>query len=350
LSPLPPLPPFKRRTAFHCGGSDKVLSNHIRHVIREYLSWCCSVQRVKFGVQALQGMPDYATLRRVVLECDRLGFDSAWVYDHLHFTYGPTLECWTVLSALAEATHRIRVGPLVTCNIFRNPSLLAKMAATVDVISNGRLNFGIGACWHEAEAVAYGMPFPTGRVRVDMLDEALSVMTKLWTEDEVTFKGAHYSVKKAACIPKPVQKPHPPILIGGGGNKMLKLIDKYADAWNSGFVSAEGFKKEAARLQRACKEVGRNHSEIENTFQSRVVVAENRAEALKRAEKWREERKGTPEDPDWKFAIKGSPEDCTKTIETYVEAGIAHFTLLFAGTAELEPLRIFAERVMPSFR
>lgn len=188
------------------------------------------MEKVKFGVQSLQGMPDYSTLRKVVLECDHLGFDSVWVYDHLQFTYGPTLECWTVLSALAEATSRIRIGPLVTCNAFRYPSLLAKMAATVDMISDGRVNFGIGAGWHEDEATAYGISFPRAGIRVEMLDEALSIIKKLWTEDKVTFKGKHYSVDNDVCLPKPVQKPHPPILVGGSGDKMLRLIARHANA------------------------------------------------------------------------------------------------------------------------
>lgn len=295
-------------------------------------------------------MPDYSTLKKVVLECDRLSFDSVWIYDHLQFTYGPTLECWTVLASLAEATHTIRIGPLVTCNVFRCPSLLAKMAATVDMISSGRLNFGIGAGWHEAEAVAYGIPFPRGSTRVEMLDEALLIIKKLWTETEVTFKGKYYSVNKAVCLPKPVQKPYPPILVGGGGDKMLRVIAKHADAWNSGFISPEGFTEEVRRLERACKEIGRNRIEIENTFQSRVIIAENDEEALKRAEKWREERNGKPEDPDWKFAIKGSPETCVKILKTYVDVGVSHFTLLFADSVQLKPLELFASKVIPKFR
>jgi len=301
-------------------------------------------------VQALQGMPDYSTLKKVVLECDGLGFDSVWVYDHLQFTYGPTLECWTVLSALAEATGRIRIGPLVTCNAFRYPSLLAKMASTIDMISGGRLYFGIGAGWHEAEAVAYGIPFPKGGVRVEMLDEALQIMKRLWTEDEVTFKGKYYAVNKAVCLPKPVQKPHPPILVGGGGDKMLRVIAKYANAWDGGFVDPEGFKEEIRRLEQACKEVGRDRSTIENTFQSRIIIAENEEDALKRTEQWREERKGNPDDPDWKFAIKGSPKTCAKMLETLVDVGVTHFTLLFADASKLEPLRLFANEVMSEFQ
>ena len=308
------------------------------------------MRKVKFGVQALQAMPDYATLRKVVLECERLDFDSVWVYDHLQFTYGPTLECWTVLSALAEATREIRIGPLVTCNAFRYPSLLAKMAATVDMISNGRLNFGVGAGWHEAEAKAYGIAFPRPGERVEMVDEAIAIMKKLWTGEEVTFKGKHYSVEKALCIPKPVQTPHPPILIGGGGDKMLRVIARHADAWDGGFSSPEGFRKEFARLENACKEVGRDYREIENTFQSRIIIAEKDADALKRAEQWREERKGSAEDPDWKFAIKGSPKTCAEQLKEYVNAGVTHFTLLFADTAKLKPLQLFADEVIQEFQ
>ena len=308
------------------------------------------MEKVKFGVQALQGIPDYSTLKKVVVECDSLGFDSVWVYDHLQFTYGPTLECWTVLSALAEATRRIRIGPLVTCNLFRYPSLLAKMAATVDTISNGRLNLGIGACWHETEAAAYGISFPKGGARVDMLDEALTIITKLWTGEEVTFKGKYYSVNKAVCLPKPVQKPRPPILVGGGGDKMLRLIAKHADAWNSGFVSPEGFKGEIARLEKACEEVCRDRGTIENTFQSRIIIAEDDESTCKRAEQWREERGGKPDDSDWKLAIKGSPETCVEMLKDYVDVGVTHFTLLFADVMELKPLRLFANEVMPKFR
>jgi F420-dependent oxidoreductase-like protein len=308
------------------------------------------MEKIKFGVQALQAMPDYATLRKVVLECDRLGFDSVWVYDHLQFTYGPTLECWTVLAALAEATHNIRIGTLVTCNAFRYPSLLAKMAATVDMISNGRLNFGIGAGWDEVEAAAYGIPFPRAGIRVEMLDEALQIIKGLWTQDEVIFKGKYYQLDKAVSLPRPVQKPYPPILIGGGGDKMLRLIAKHANAWNSGFVSPEGFREEIARLEKACKETGRDRNEIENTFQSRTVIAEKDENAFERAEEWREERKGAVDDPDWKFAIKGSPKTCEKVLQTYVDVGVTHFTLLFADPATLKPLQLFANEVIPMFR
>jgi alkanesulfonate monooxygenase SsuD/methylene tetrahydromethanopterin reductase-like flavin-dependent oxidoreductase (luciferase family) len=223
------------------------------------------------------------------------------------------------------------------------------MAATVDTISNGRLNFGIGAGWHEAEATAYGIPFPKAGARVEMLDEALTVMKKLWTEDKVTFKGKYYSVDNAVSLPRPVQKPYPPILVGGGGDKMLRVIAKHANAWNCGFESLEDFKKEIARLETACREVGRDRNEIENTFQTRVVIAEIEEDALNRAEQWCEERQGKSDDPDWKFAVKGSPETCTKMLKAYVNAGVTHFTLLFADASTLKPLQLFADKVIPEF-
>lgn len=306
--------------------------------------------KVKFGVQVLQGMPDYESLKKVVSECERLGFDSVWVYDHLHFTYGPTLECWTVLSALAEATKRIRLGSLVTCNVFRPPALLAKMVATTDMISKGRLNLGIGAGWYKEEALSYGISFPKGGMRVDMLDEALQLMKALWTKDEATFVGKYYSLNKAVCSPKPLQKPYPPILVGGGAPKMMRVIAKHADAWDLGFSTPREIKAFRAQLDEVCKEVGRDPRAIENTYQSRVIMAETDSLALERAERWREERHGKADDSDWKVAIKGSPETCAKTIKTYVDAGITHFTLLFADVAKLEPLQLFSKTVIPEIK
>jgi alkanesulfonate monooxygenase SsuD/methylene tetrahydromethanopterin reductase-like flavin-dependent oxidoreductase (luciferase family) len=224
------------------------------------------------------------------------------------------------------------------------------MAATVDMISNGRLNLGIGACWHKEEALAYGIPFPGGSERVEMLDEALTVMKQLWTKDEAEFTGKYYSVNRATFLPKPVQKPYPPILIGGGGAKMLRVIAKHADAWDIGFSTPDEIKGQLVRLREACNEVGRDPNDIENTYQGRVVIAEKDEDALAEAEKWREERHAKKDDWDWKTAIVGSPEKCVDTLKSLVNVGVSHFTLLFADVATLDPLRIFARRVIPEFR
>ncbi|MGH7342594.1 MAG: TIGR03560 family F420-dependent LLM class oxidoreductase, partial [Candidatus Rokuibacteriota bacterium] len=192
-------------------------------------------KRILFGIQTTPQDFTYDQLVTIWKDADALGFDSAWVFDHLipilgADTDGPCLEGWTLLSALAAETERIRIGALVTGNTYRNPALLAKMAATVDHISNGRLYLGIGAAWFEFEHEAYGFPFYTAKGRAERLDEALQVIKKLWTEDHPSFAGKFYTLKNAPFAPKPVQKPHPPIIVGGQGEQwIMPLVGRYAD-------------------------------------------------------------------------------------------------------------------------
>ena len=308
------------------------------------------MEKIKFGLQNSWGQADYSALKTIAAECDRLGFDSVWFYDHLQFPNYPVLECWTVLSALATATQKVQIGSLVTCNFFRYPSLLAKMAATVDIISNGRLIFGIGAGFNESEATAYGIPFPKARPRNEMLDEAISIVKRLWTEEEVDFKGKHYTLNKAVCAPKPVQKPHPPLWVGGKSEKVLMITAKHADAWNGVFISPDELRQKIARLEQACKEVNRDFQTLEITLMIRIIIAENDTDALKKAEWWREERKGKQTDPQWKYAIVGSPETCSNVLRSYVDLGVTHFNLLFEDAEKLNSLRIFAKEVLPEFQ
>src|SRR5438874_6983696 len=183
---------------------------------------------VKFGVLVPQGwhidlesIPDpeekFEAMIRVGVEAEKLGFDSIWLYDHFHTVPYSTLEtnfeCWISTAALARATSRVRVGQLVTCNNYRSPSLLAKMASTVDVLSHGRLDFGIGAGWYEEEYQAYGYPFPDAPTRLRMMREAIQIILKMWTEEEAHFEGKYYQVRGAINQPKGVQKPHIPMLI-----------------------------------------------------------------------------------------------------------------------------------------
>ncbi|HJX23270.1 MAG TPA: LLM class flavin-dependent oxidoreductase [Candidatus Bathyarchaeia archaeon] len=184
---------------------------------------------IKFGFQHRSYTRDGAgskmlqALEKWVQYAEVKGFDSFWVMDHFIQTpfagmpQEPVLEGWSALSALAAVTERIRLGTLVTGNIYRNPALLAKIGATVDVISNGRLNMGIGAGWYKAEAVAYGFPFYTGRERLKRLEEALQIIKGMWTNGSFSFEGKYYATRDAMCFPKPIQQPHPPIMVGGGG-------------------------------------------------------------------------------------------------------------------------------------
>ena len=184
---------------------------------------------IRFGIQTPQEGCTYEALATHWREADALGFDSIWIDDHFYPVVRPRaeaqMEAWTLLAALARETTRIRIGILVGCNSYRSPAVVAKMAATVDVLSGGRLIHGMGAGWFESEYRGYGFEFPSVGRRLAQLDEALTVQKLLWSEEEASFGGRFYRLENAVCNPKPVQRPHPPILIGGGGEKTLLRND-----------------------------------------------------------------------------------------------------------------------------
>lgn len=188
--------------------------------------------KIKFGVLVPQENETYETIKSVALASEQQGFNSFWFNDHLCISSKPWLDCWVLTASIASITNTIKLGQLVTCNAFRSPALIEKMAASIDVVSNGRLEFGIGAGWHEKEQVAYGYEFDNAVVRIERLREAILFIKKLWTEDKVSMKGKYYTLDDATCNPKPVQKPHPPILIGGCGPKLLKVVAELGDACN----------------------------------------------------------------------------------------------------------------------
>jgi F420-dependent oxidoreductase-like protein len=195
---------------------------------------------------------------------EELGLDSVWDCDHFvqpsHPT-GPYFEGWTLLAGLAAVTSRIRIGVLVSCNTFRHPALLAKEAVTVDHISNGRLELGLGAGWYEPEHAMYGIDFPSRGQLVERFEEAVEIVDRLMRNEVVTFEGKHYSLRMAEFRPRPVQTPRPPLTIGAHGPRMLKLCARYADAWNS-FGSVEEIRTRNLILNEKCAEVGRDPKEI----------------------------------------------------------------------------------------
>lgn len=216
----------------------------------------------------------YADMERFWRDADECGFYAIWNYDHF---YGlgaqstdfatDTLEGWTTLAAMAAIVKRARIGCMVTGVTYRHPAVLANMATTVDHISGGRLEFGIGAAWHEAEHAAYGISFPSAGTRIAMLDEAVTVVRALWTEDVANFDGAHFSLKDALCNPKPVQRPHPPIVIGGTQPKMLRLIARQADEWNAVTFDPATWIEQNKQLDEACAEIGRDPAAIRRGIQ-----------------------------------------------------------------------------------
>ena len=194
--------------------------------------------KVRFGVQTGQQETTWPQLRETWLELEELGFDDLWVYDH-YLPTGTTLEdgdvtdAWSLLAALSQVVKQPRLGTLVTSATFRHPAALAKIAATVDHASNGRVILGIGAGWHQPEHHAYDIPFPGIGERIRRLEETIRVIRLLWTEERADFDGRYFQLRNAPFQPKPIQKPHPPILVGGAGEKLtLPLVARVADDWN----------------------------------------------------------------------------------------------------------------------
>jgi F420-dependent oxidoreductase-like protein len=222
---------------------------------------------------------DYPVMEAFWRAADDLGFHSVANYDHFYGLVDhtvPTWEGWTSLAAMAAVVRRARVSCMVTGVTYRNPAVLAKMAVTVDHISGGRLDFGLGAGWHEAEHDGYGIEFPGAAERVAMLDEALTIIRRLWTEETVTFDGTHYRVHDAIANPKPLQRPHPPIVVGGEKPKMLRVIARHADEWN---VPSHGdvalWAATSGRLDDACAEIGRDPAQIRRSVQLFIQPAQD---------------------------------------------------------------------------
>jgi F420-dependent oxidoreductase-like protein len=312
-------------------------------------------KKVSFGVflpfYAFQGRALFASLftriRDVALECERLGYHSVWLDDHLMYGNKPILECWSTLAALSTVTTHIRLGTMVSCNSFRHPALLAKIAAAVDVISGGRLEFGIGAGVQKAEHRAYGFPFPAGGVRIERMKEAVEIIKKMWSEEKASYVGKHYSIKEAVCEPKPLQKPHPPITIGGSGEKLtLKVTAQHADRYDWGYVpSLELYKNKLKVLESHCSTVGRDFREIERSCWpgGQVVIARNRGEL--RGKIVREKPKIIALKDFEKTSLIGTPDECMSKLQSYVDLGVTHFMLFFGDLPNLSSLRLFAETV-----
>lgn len=295
----------------------------------------------------LVGIPDpagaYEAMSRVAQEAETLGFHSVWLYDHLH-TIPPavqeiTFECWTSMAALARDTKRVRIGQMVTCNSYRNPALLAKMASTVDALSHGRLVLGIGAGWYEQEYLAYGYPYPSSGVRLRQLGEAVQVILAMWTQDEAYFEGTYYQVKGAINQPKGVQKPHIPLLIGGEGEKVtLRLVAQYADACNiSGGIA--NIKHKLAVLKQHCQEVGRDYESIKRTtLIDHCAIAGTEEEAIAKL------TPGQRAHLDILRATEliGTPAMIRQRLAEYEEAGIQEIIIRFVDATQLESLRLFA--------
>lgn len=313
---------------------------------------------VRFGIFVPQGwrmdlseiadpVEQYEAMTRVAQAADALpAYDSIWVYDHFHSIPTPELqtvfECWTITAALARDTKRVNVGQMVTCNGYRNPALLAKMASTVDVLSHGRLYCGLGAGWYEHEWRAYGYGFPETRERMRAFSEAVQIVTKMWTEEYPVFTGEHYTIDKPINEPKGVRKPHPSLWIGGGGEKVtLRLVARYGDACNV-FGETDMIRHKYAVLREHCEAVGRPYDDIIRSTSLEDVVllrpGEDRDAAIERA------HSATG------VSFAGTSDQLAERIQSLVDAGVNYVLISFPGVAyDHEPLHRFAEEVIPRF-
>jgi F420-dependent oxidoreductase-like protein len=313
---------------------------------------------MKFGLQHPNYSFDYKnhdtsqivdSLKNLVTSAETLGFDSFWVMDHLHQIPivgkqdEPMLEGWTTLSVLAGISSKIKLGTMMTGNIYRHPSILAKISATLDVLSKGRLFMGIGAGWNEEESLAYGIPFPSVKERFLRLEEAIQIIRKMWTEEpSASFSGKYYQIKNAYCNPKPIQKPSPPIMVGGSGEKWtLRIVAKYADACNL-FGSVETIKRKLSILKEHCRSVGRDYDSILKTKLGGVAIEDDKELARRKLR----QILNMPEEQINEFAIYGTPEDVLRQNELLEEAGIQYFIVDFDASKELQALEIFAKEII----
>ncbi len=289
----------------------------------------------------------YEAMTNVAHEADTLGYHSIWLFDHFHTVPKPlqevTFECWTSTAALARDTQRVRIGQMVTCNSYRNPSLLAKIASTVDVLSHGRLDFGIGAGWYEHEYKAYGYEYPETGTRLKQLREAVQICLAMWTQDEAHFEGQYYHLNGAINQPKGVQKPHIPLLIGGSGEKVtLKLVAQYGDACNISGADIPTLKHKLAVLHKHCETFKRDPATIRTTILMNCYIGDTEKDAERTMA---EDEKATIADLR-EHAFVGTPEQIRERMALYAEAGVDEAIIYLRDAAQLESVRYFAKECL----
>lgn len=312
---------------------------------------------------------NYPGMVRAAQAAESCGFDSVWLCDHFltlspddyvrdaGITAGPgsdgdarhsrsssvpLLECWTALSALSRDTTTVRLGTSVLCNSYRHPAVLAKMAATLDVISGGRLDLGMGAGWFQQEYQAYGIPFPPTGDRVTALGESLQVMRQVWTDPHPTFHGDFYSIDGAVCDPPPLQQPHPPLWVGGEGLRVHRIAARHADGINVRWWPAEKCAERRAFLDRECEAIGRDPATLRLSITTLLAPTDSPAQQDQLRTRFRSI-------PDTGL-ITGTPEACVERIRAYQDAGIDHFLFTIPDVADSTCLDVVGEQILPHIK
>jgi F420-dependent oxidoreductase-like protein len=303
----------------------------------------------------------WSTMARVAAEAEAGPWESIWVYDHFHTVPAPTQdathEAWTLMAALAASTSRVRLGQMCTCMAYRNPAYLAKVAATVDVISGGRLEMGIGAGWYEHEWRAYGYGFPSAGERLAMLDEGVQIFRQAWTEGVSTFEGEHYRVDGAICRPLPLQQGGIPIWVAGGGErKTLRIAAQYAQYTNFE-ATPEVFRRKSEILAEHCRDVGTDFGAITRSANYNVVIAETeRAVEDKLAwikahyERYVPEAAGRAYEQ-LKAGLVGTPDQVVERLREHEANGMTYAIGYFVDAAyDPSGYQLFAAQVVPQLQ
>lgn len=312
---------------------------------------------LRFGVHVGPTENTYQARRAYWQRAEALGYDWASVGDHFmpNPVFGalatdPWAEAWTSLAALAEATSTIRLGVLVTSVGYRHPAVLAKMAATLDVIAGGRLEFGIGAGYMEAEYRMYGLPFPPASVRLAQLAEAIQVCKALWTEERASFAGAHFTLTEAVCAPKPLQRPHPPIWVGGGGEqKTLRIVAEHADGWNAFPIPIPQLQHKLEVLRAHCEAVGRDVSTIRKQLVCSPIVRGDAALVERELARFAAERE-VPIARARQLAMAGTPDEVAAMLAPYLALGFDMFVVMERSPLDNETLERFIREVAPQLQ
>lgn len=309
---------------------------------------------VQFGLFQPQLGLSFAQLKERAQACEELGFHSIWFTDHMWARGLPRvdfLEGWTLMSSIALSTTTLRVGGLVLCNSYRNPAFLAKMVASLDNISGGRVEIGLGAGWMDEEYRAYGYPFPSGGTRADQMDEGIRILKKMFTEEAPSFTGEHYQISDAHCNPKPIQSPHPPITIGAMAEKKgLRVVAEHADRWNCPAAASHRLEEKWNVIVEHCGKLGRDPGSIEISEQTLVVLGQDRA-AFEAKFPTAKKTLGRLANLD-KCGACGDPAGVIQALQDKQKKGVTLFTLMLSDVAQddfLGSLKLFAKEVMPAF-
>lgn len=317
------------------------------------LSGALAVVQMRFGI-VLHVSATYSTWENflnLTKEAERLEYDSVWLSDHFISPSGRSygLETWTVLSALASLTRKIRLGTYVLCNQFRHPSLLARMASSLDNLSKGRLDLGIGAGWLEDEHVAFGFSWEKHAARVERLKESIEIAKKLWTDNNVSFDGKYFRLKNATLEPKPFQKPHPPVWVGGNSKTIRALIAETANGWIPVLPTPEQVASGVSEIKGRMEQSGRDLAKLKVAYGGSgcALIAENEELVKKLAEPL---IRSIGESIEKLACLIGTPEQCVEKIERYCDAGAQEIVVGFYDFPSPTGMRLFAESVIPHFK